>query len=42
MILDDLLAGADDLTDFAIRQTFPNENRDLNFLRGEALARSHD
>ena len=36
MVLDDLLAGTDDLADFAVRQTFPDRNRDLDLLRGGA------
>ena len=31
MILDCLFAGADDLANFAIGQTFPDQNRNLNF-----------
>jgi hypothetical protein len=42
MILDYLFTGADDLADFAIGQTLPDQNRDLIFLSGETLARCHD
>src|ERR1700681_3093369 len=42
MVLDHLFAGADDLANFAIGQALPDQNRDLNFLWGEALARCHE
>src|SRR6266567_5565419 len=42
MILDHLFAGANNLADFAVGQTFPDQDRDLNFFRGKALARCHD
>src|SRR5450631_3593220 len=42
MVLDDLLAGADYLADFAVRQSFPDQNRDLDFLGSEALTGGHD
>jgi hypothetical protein len=39
MVLDHLFAGADDFTDFAIGETLPHQNRDLDFFRSKALAR---
>jgi hypothetical protein len=42
VILDYLFAGADDLADFAIGQTFPDQNRNLTFPWVETLARCHD
>src|SRR5580700_7158809 len=42
VILDDLLAGTHDFSDLAVRQTLPDQSRDLDFLAGEALARGHD
>src|SRR5579864_3273302 len=42
MVLDHLLAGADDLADFTVGHAFPNQNRDLNFFRGESLTWGHD
>ena len=38
VVLDHLFAGADDFSDFAVGQTLPYQDRDLNFFRGEALA----
>jgi hypothetical protein len=42
MVLDHLFAGADDLADLAVGQTFLDQNRDLNFFGGKALAWGHD
>src|ERR1700726_2578153 len=42
MILDYLFAGADDLANFAISQTFPDQNRNLTFPWVETLASCHD
>jgi hypothetical protein len=42
MILDHLLAGADDPADLAVRKPFPDQDGDLNLFGGEALAGSHD
>ena len=42
VILDDLLAGSDNLADFAISEALPNQNCDLDLLRGEAFAWGHD
>jgi hypothetical protein len=33
---------SDDPADFAICHTFPDQKRNLDFLRSEALAGSHD
>src|SRR3984957_7571670 len=41
MVLDYLFTGADNLADFAIGQAFPDQYRDLNFLRCKALTRCH-
>ncbi len=38
VVLDDLLGGAGDFADFAIGQPFPDQDRNLNFFGGEALA----
>lgn len=40
VILDDLLAGADDLSDFAMGQPLPDEDRNLNFFRAKTFHRA--
>jgi hypothetical protein len=42
MILDYVFAGADDFANFAVGKAFPDQNRNLPFLRIETLARRHD
>src|SRR5271165_3541163 len=42
VVLDDLLAGANDLADLTVGQTLPNQRRHLYLFRSKALARHHD
>jgi hypothetical protein len=42
MILDYLFAGADDLADFTIGKTLPDQKRNLIFPRVEALTKCRD
>jgi len=41
VILDYLLAGSHDFSDFPIGQTLPYQNRDLNFLGGKVFSGCH-
>jgi hypothetical protein len=42
ILLDHLLAGADDPADLAVRKPFSDQDGNLNLFGGKALAGSHD